>query len=383
MPGHGGLRSRASWCSVVLPPGSGRPPERYRPGIGPVDARPPRGRQSRHGYRRARSPPGGRPRERPRPPRPGRAVGAGRARRRAGHAPTRWPTPSGARNSRPRGPRCCRAVSSGCASSSATRPSESAPNGYRLDLTEEELDHRLFERLLERARESLAAGDPARASYLAQDALELWRGSALPDLEEWEPGRVESTRLEGLRMEAEELLVEAEIDAGRAPGGPRARAGAGRPGAVPRTAVGAAGARAAPVGPAARGARRDHPGTGPAGRGVRSRSGAGAGRARGPAAAAGPVAGAGTVPRGQRDLPVPRPVPLRRGRRGDLLRPRGRRRGLPAEAPRHRRAGRDRTLRGGQVVPGPGRGGGLAGTRAGRRCSSPRPARIRWTRWSA
>ncbi len=40
-------------------------------------------------------------------------------------------------------------------------------------------------------------------------------GPALPDLEEWEPGRVESTRLEGLRMEAEELLVEAEIDAGR------------------------------------------------------------------------------------------------------------------------------------------------------------------------
>ena len=93
---------------------------------------------------------------------------------------------------------------------------ESVPNGYRLSLTEEELDHLLFERLLERARESLAAGDPARASYLAQDALQLWRGPALPDLEEWGPGRVETTRLEGLRMEAEELLVDAEIDAGRA-----------------------------------------------------------------------------------------------------------------------------------------------------------------------
>ena len=93
---------------------------------------------------------------------------------------------------------------------------ESVPNGYRLRLTEEELDHLLFERLLERARESLAAGDPARASYLAQDSLQLWRGPALPDLEEWGPGRVETTRLEGLRMEAEELLVEAEIDAGRA-----------------------------------------------------------------------------------------------------------------------------------------------------------------------
>jgi WD40 repeat protein/DNA-binding SARP family transcriptional activator len=92
----------------------------------------------------------------------------------------------------------------------------SAPNGYRLDLTDEELDHRQFERLLQLAREALASGDPARTSYLAQDALELWRGAALADLEEWGPGRIETARLEGLRMEAEELFVQAEIDAGRA-----------------------------------------------------------------------------------------------------------------------------------------------------------------------
>ncbi len=92
----------------------------------------------------------------------------------------------------------------------------SAAHGYRLALTDEELDHKVFERLLDRAREALAAGDPARSSYLAQEALELWRGPAFPDLVEWEPGRVETTRLEGLRMDAEELLVEAETDAGRA-----------------------------------------------------------------------------------------------------------------------------------------------------------------------
>lgn len=92
----------------------------------------------------------------------------------------------------------------------------SAANGYRLALADEELDHRVFERLLDRAREAQAAGDPARASYLAEEALQLWRGPALPDLEEWEPGRVEVTRLEGLRMDAEELLVEAETAAGRA-----------------------------------------------------------------------------------------------------------------------------------------------------------------------
>jgi DNA-binding SARP family transcriptional activator len=92
----------------------------------------------------------------------------------------------------------------------------SAAHGYRLALTDEELDHKVFERLLTRAREALAADDPARASYLAQDALQLWRGQALPDLQEWEPGRVETVRLEGLRMDAEELLVEAETAAGRA-----------------------------------------------------------------------------------------------------------------------------------------------------------------------
>ena len=93
---------------------------------------------------------------------------------------------------------------------------ESAAHCYRLVLTDEELDHRMFERLLDRAREALAGGDPGRASYLAGEALRLWRGPALPDLEEWEPGHVEAVRLEGLRMDAEEVLVEAAIADGRA-----------------------------------------------------------------------------------------------------------------------------------------------------------------------
>ena len=95
---------------------------------------------------------------------------------------------------------------------------ESESSGYRLALNEDELDHRLFERLLERGREALAGGDPARSAYVVQEALELWRGStAFPDLEEWEPGRVEAARLAGLRLDAEELLVEAETASGHAP----------------------------------------------------------------------------------------------------------------------------------------------------------------------
>jgi DNA-binding SARP family transcriptional activator/WD40 repeat protein len=93
---------------------------------------------------------------------------------------------------------------------------ESGSFGYRLALSDEELDFRLFERALGRARMALAGGDSARASYVAQEALDLWRGRALADLDEWEPGRVEAQRLEGLRMDAEELWVEAETSAGHA-----------------------------------------------------------------------------------------------------------------------------------------------------------------------
>jgi len=88
--------------------------------------------------------------------------------------------------------------------------------GYRLTLTDDEVDHRRFERHLEAARDALEGGDPARASYLVREALDLWRGRALGDLEEWEPGRVAAARLEALRMDAEELLVAAELGAGHA-----------------------------------------------------------------------------------------------------------------------------------------------------------------------
>ena len=93
---------------------------------------------------------------------------------------------------------------------------ESGSFGYRLALSDDELDLRQFERALERARDALAGGDPARSSSIVHEALDLWRGRALADVDEWEPGRVEAQRLEGLRMDAEELAVEADTRAGRA-----------------------------------------------------------------------------------------------------------------------------------------------------------------------
>lgn len=88
--------------------------------------------------------------------------------------------------------------------------------GYVLRVTEDQVDSHRFERMLARARDHLADHDPDRASYVLTEALSLWRGRALSDLDEWEPGRTEAERLDGLRMDAQELRVEAEISAGRA-----------------------------------------------------------------------------------------------------------------------------------------------------------------------
>lgn len=88
--------------------------------------------------------------------------------------------------------------------------------GYVLRLHEDQVDSRRFERMVARARGHLADRDPDRASYVLDEALSLWRGRALADLDEWEPGRTEAERLDGLRMDAQELRTEAEIAAGRA-----------------------------------------------------------------------------------------------------------------------------------------------------------------------
>src|SRR6478735_7712042 len=201
---------------VLLAAGSGPPPERYRSGIGPVDARPPRvdsrgmgiavlGPLEVDGRVNGLSP-------RDRVVLSALVVRAGETVSTEALADALWGESL---------PASWAKVLQGCVVRLRKRLGgaaiESGGHGYRLVLTDDELDHRVFERLLQRSRDSLAGGDPARASYLAQESLDLWRGPALPDLEEWPPGQVETARLEGMRMEAEELLVEAETDAGRAP----------------------------------------------------------------------------------------------------------------------------------------------------------------------
>jgi DNA-binding SARP family transcriptional activator/WD40 repeat protein len=92
---------------------------------------------------------------------------------------------------------------------------ETTTGGYRLALTDEEIDVRQFERLLGRGQRLAESGEYERAAAMFRQALQLWRGPAFPDIEEWALGRSEASRLEELRRQAQDSLLEAEIAVGR------------------------------------------------------------------------------------------------------------------------------------------------------------------------
>jgi DNA-binding SARP family transcriptional activator/WD40 repeat protein/energy-coupling factor transporter ATP-binding protein EcfA2 len=92
---------------------------------------------------------------------------------------------------------------------------ETVPGGYRLALTDDDLDVARFERASSRSRQLLELGAPDRAIASVDEALALWRGAAFPDLDGWPPADLERSRLEQLRLDAEELAIEARLRAGR------------------------------------------------------------------------------------------------------------------------------------------------------------------------
>lgn len=92
---------------------------------------------------------------------------------------------------------------------------ETSARGYRLTVRAEDIDSQRFERLLGRGRELLTLSEPERAGYVIAEAMALWRGPALTELEEWDDGRTEGARLEELRRDAEELWMDAALRAGR------------------------------------------------------------------------------------------------------------------------------------------------------------------------
>jgi peptide/nickel transport system substrate-binding protein len=94
---------------------------------------------------------------------------------------------------------------------------ERHPAGYVIQVEPGELDLERFEALLERGRSAGAVGDATTASVLLGEALGLWRGRPLADLE-YEPfAPPEAQRLEDRRLLALEGRIDAELELGRAP----------------------------------------------------------------------------------------------------------------------------------------------------------------------
>lgn len=81
--------------------------------------------------------------------------------------------------------------------------------GYMLVLDESELDLSRFERLVAQARL-----EPARAAELLREALALWSGAPLADLEYEAFAQAEIARLEELRLTVLEERIEADLSAG-------------------------------------------------------------------------------------------------------------------------------------------------------------------------
>ncbi|MBF4765691.1 winged helix-turn-helix domain-containing protein [Nocardioides islandensis] len=91
---------------------------------------------------------------------------------------------------------------------------ETTELGYRLRLSADDVDTSRFVREVSRAQELATLREWERATFVAHEALDLWRGRPLADLEEWEPAMAEVARLAELRTEVEELAVVAALEAG-------------------------------------------------------------------------------------------------------------------------------------------------------------------------
>ncbi|MET0828376.1 MAG: AfsR/SARP family transcriptional regulator, partial [Microbacterium sp.] len=85
---------------------------------------------------------------------------------------------------------------------------------YRLAMDPDMIDSVRFERLVSAARGHALRGEHDRAIDAYTRALALWRGAALQDVANWEPGVVEALRLHEIRTSAEEELLDARLATG-------------------------------------------------------------------------------------------------------------------------------------------------------------------------
>lgn len=93
---------------------------------------------------------------------------------------------------------------------------ETAVDGYRLNVDPETIDGVRFERLAAEGRALVAAGSVVEGADILRHALELWRGSAYSELRHEDFVRIESERLDELRLDCLERSLEAEAALGDA-----------------------------------------------------------------------------------------------------------------------------------------------------------------------
>lgn len=102
------------------------------------------------------------------------------------------------------------ALRAGTGSDAAVRTSSS---GYALEVADENIDARRFESLVSDALKA-AAREPRNARGALEEALALWRGPVLADIENVTETRLEAERLEELRLVATECLLAIRLDLG-------------------------------------------------------------------------------------------------------------------------------------------------------------------------
>ncbi|MEU9035627.1 AfsR/SARP family transcriptional regulator [Streptomyces sp. NPDC048352] len=90
-----------------------------------------------------------------------------------------------------------------------------SPPGYAMQVDESQVDIRVFERLVTRARHELAEDEPARALRTVRQALDLWRGPALSNFPAGDVLAGHVVHLEELRIRAFETRIEAQGRLGR------------------------------------------------------------------------------------------------------------------------------------------------------------------------
>lgn len=89
------------------------------------------------------------------------------------------------------------------------------PPGYVIQLAPDDLDLARFERLVRQGRGALQAGRPEAASQFLRDAVAMWRGRALADVEYEGLLQRERERLEEERLTTLELRIDADLACGR------------------------------------------------------------------------------------------------------------------------------------------------------------------------